>query len=208
MELAIIDYGAGNLLNVARAVQHIGYDAQITSSPEDVLAADVVILPGVGATADTVANLRRRGLDAAIAEFVASGRPFMGVCVGLQVLFETSEEGGEHSCLGILPGRVRKLPDGLKVPHIGWNQLRQVRPHPILVDIEDGTNFYFVHSYYANVTDPSLVVAEVDYGVTFPAVVARDNIVATQFHPEKSGQTGLRIYENFLRSVGSLLRSS
>lgn len=203
MKLAIIDYGAGNLLNVARAVQHIGYEPLITSSPDDVINADVVILPGVGATADTVATLRRKGLDMAIAEFVSSGRPFMGVCVGLQVLFETSDEGGEHDCLGILPGRVRKLPGGQKVPHIGWNQLRQVRPHPILTDIDDGTNFYFVHSYYADAADRSLVVAEVDYGVAFPAVIAKDNVVATQFHPEKSGQTGLRIYGNFLRSAAT-----
>jgi glutamine amidotransferase len=124
------------------------------------------------------------------------------------VLFETSEEGGEHDCLGILPGRVRKLPDGQKVPHIGWNQLRQVRSHPILADIEEGTNFYFVHSYYADAADRTMVVAEVDYGVSFPAVIAKDNVVATQFHPEKSGQIGLRIYENFLRSATLPLRSS
>ena len=201
VRLAIIDYGAGNLRNVARAVAHLGYQGCITAAPREVLAADAVILPGVGATADTVRNLRERGLDEAIAQFVASGRPFLGVCVGLQVLFEASEEGGEHDCLGILPGRVRRLPDGLKVPHIGWNRVRQTQEHPIFSGVPDGDFFYFVHSYYAAVGDPSLVAAETEYGVVFPAVVARDNLVATQFHPEKSGQTGLRIYANFLRQV-------
>jgi len=160
-----------------------------------------------------------------IREYIASGRPFLGICMGLQVLFSLSEEGGEHPCLDILPGRVRRLPDGLKVPHMGWNRVRQrcrhpifdgisdglkvphmgwnrVRQrcrHPIFDGISDGALFYFVHSYYAHPEEPSVVIGETDYGVTFPAVVAKDNIVATQFHPEKSAESGLRLYENFLR---------
>lgn len=198
MKLAIIDYGAGNLRNVARAVACLGYEGRITASPEEVLRADAVILPGVGATADTMRNLRQKGLDAAVAEFIASGRPFLGVCVGLQVLFEASEEGGLHDCLGILPGRVRRLPDGLKVPHIGWNRVRQLQKHPIFSGVADADFFYFVHSYYADTPEPALVVGETDYGVAFPAVVARANLVATQFHPEKSGALGLRFYQNFV----------
>jgi glutamine amidotransferase len=134
-----------------------------------------------------------------IREYIASGRPFLGICMGLQVLFSVSEEGGEHSCLDILPGRVRRLPDGLKVPHMGWNRIRRRCAHPIFEGISDGAFFYFVHSYYAQPEDPSVVIGETDYGVTFPAVVARDNIVATQFHPEKSAESGLRLYQNFLR---------
>jgi glutamine amidotransferase len=162
-----------------------------------------VILPGVGAAADTMSNLARCGLVDPIREFIASGRPFLGVCMGLQALLTVSEEGGEHPCLDILPGRVRRLPNGLKVPHMGWNRVRQRRAHPVFEGIPDGAFFYFVHSYYADPLDESVVVGDTDYGVTFPAVVARDNIVATQFHPEKSGQAGLRFYENFLRAASN-----
>ena len=146
-----------------------------------------------------MANLRRCALVDPIRDYIASGRPFLGVCMGQQALFDVSEEGGEHECLGVLPGRVVRLPGGLKVPHIGWNQVRIVRPHPIFDGIPDAAYFYFVHSYYPQPEDPSVVIGETEYGVRFPSVVARDNIVATQFHPEKSGADGLRMYENFLR---------
>jgi glutamine amidotransferase len=195
----IVDYGAGNLRSVARAVAHAGYEPVITSEPSAVEQAEVVILPGVGAAADTMANLARCGLVEPIRQYIASGRPFLGVCMGLQALFTVSEEGGEHPCLDILPGRVRRLPYGLKVPHMGWNRVHQRQPHPVFEAIPDGAFFYFVHSYYVNPQDPSVVAAETDYGVTFAAVVATTNIVATQFHPEKSGEAGLRLYENFLR---------
>ena len=198
VKLAIVDYGAGNLRSVARAVTHAGGEPLITSSPRDVAAAEALIVPGVGAAADTMDNLRRHGLVAPIREYIASGRPFLGVCMGQQVLFDVSEEGGEHPCLGILPGRIVRLPAGLKVPHMGWNQVHIVRPNPIFDGIPDGSYFYFVHSYYPRPDDPSVVVGETEYGVTFPSVVARDNIVATQFHPEKSGAMGLRMYGNFL----------
>jgi len=195
----VIDYGAGNLRSVAIALARLSFDPLVTSQPEAVDSADVVILPGVGAAADTMSNLAQRRLVEPIREYIASGRPFLGICMGLQVLFSLSEEGGEHPCLGILPGRVRRLPDGLKVPQMGWNRVRQRCSHPIFDGIPDGAFFYFVHSYYAQPEDPSVVIGETDYGVTFPAVVAKDNIVATQFHPEKSAESGLRLYENFLR---------
>jgi len=199
VKLVIVDYGAGNLRSVAKAVAHVGGQPLITTNPRDVAAAEALIVPGVGAAADTMRNLHDHGLVEPIRDYIASGRPFLGVCMGQQVLFDVSEEGGEHPCLGVLPGRVVRLPAGLKVPHMGWNQVRIVRPHPIFEGILDGSYFYFVHSFYPQPDDASVIVGETDYGVTFPSVVARDNLVATQFHPEKSGAMGLRMYENFLR---------
>jgi glutamine amidotransferase len=159
-------------------------------------------VPGVGAAADTMRNLRERGLVEPIRRYIAVGRPFLGVCMGLQALFTVSEEGGEHECLGVVPGRVRRLPAGLKVPHMGWNRVRQRRPHPVFDGIPDEAYFYFVHSYYPDPEDGSVVVGETDYGVTFASVVAADSLVATQFHPEKSGEVGLRFYQNFLTRFG------
>jgi glutamine amidotransferase len=199
VKLVIVDYGAGNLHSVARAVMHAGVRPLISSSARYVADAQALIVPGVGAAADTMANLRRHELVEPIREYIASGRPFLGVCMGQQALFDVSEEGGEHECLGVLPGRVVRLPQGLKVPHMGWNQVRQVRPHPIFDDIPDGAYFYFVHSYYPRPGDPAVIVGETEYGVSFPSVVGRGNIVATQFHPEKSGAMGLRMYSNFLK---------
>src|SRR3990170_1765297 len=198
MIVTVVDYGAGNLRSVARAVARAGYEALISSRAEDIDAADALIVPGVGAAADTMRNLRERGMVEPVRRYIDSGRPFLGVCMGLQALLDVSEEGGEHRCLGVISGRVKRLPTGLKVPHMGWNRVRQVRPHPIFDGIEDGAYFYFVHSYYPAPEDPSVVIGETDYGLTFPSVVARDNLVATQFHPEKSGQAGLRLYANFL----------
>ena len=198
MNLVVVDYGAGNLHSVARAVAHAGVRPLITSNPRYLDDADAVIVPGVGAAADTMKNLRERQLAGPIKEYIASGRPFLGVCMGQQALFDVSEEGGEHECLGVLPGRVVRLPDGQKVPHMGWNQVHFTRKHPIFEGIDDGSYFYFVHSYYPRPEDPAVVIGETEYGVRFPSVVAKDNLVATQFHPEKSGQMGLRMYENFL----------
>jgi glutamine amidotransferase len=203
VKLVIVDYGAGNLHSVARAVMHAGTRPLITSSARYVAEADALIVPGVGAAADTMLNLRRHRLVEPIKEFIASGRPFLGVCMGQQALFDVSEEGGEHECLGVLPGRVVRLPGGLKVPHMGWNQVKFVRPHPIFSGIPDRSYFYFVHSYYPRPEDPAMVVGETEYGVTFPSIVARDNVVATQFHPEKSGRVGLKMYANFLRIAAS-----
>ena len=197
--IAIIDYGAGNLRSVVNAITRLGYQPEVTNSPGGVLNARVVILPGVGAAADTMANLRSLGLAGAIRQFIAEGRPFLGVCIGLQVLLTDTEEGGWNECLGIIPGRVRRLPSGLKIPHMGWNQVKQKVSHPVFNGIPDKANFYFVHSYYAEPEDSSLVVGETDYGIPICSVLAKDNVVATQFHPEKSGELGLRMYDNFLR---------
>lgn len=199
MKIVIVDYGAGNLHSVSRAVIHSGVRPLVTSSARYVSEADALIVPGVGAAADTMANLIRHHLVEPIKEYIDSGRPFLGVCMGQQALFDISEEGGRHECLGVLPGRVVRLPDGQKVPHMGWNQVRQVKPHPIFAGIPDNSFFYFVHSYYPSPEDPAVVIGETEYGVKFPSVVARDNVVATQFHPEKSGEMGLRMYSNFLK---------
>ena len=203
-QVVIVDYGAGNLRSVARAVAHQGYEPLVSCDPRAVDAAAVLILPGVGAAADTMRNLRQGGLVQPLREYIASGRPFLGVCMGQQALLSISEEGGEHACLDIIPGRVRRLPGGLKVPHMGWNQVRQRSLHPVFEGIDDGAYFYFVHSYYPDPDDPEVVIGETDYGVTFASVLARDNLVATQFHPEKSGSAGLRFYKNFLeRAFGA-----
>ena len=201
--IAIIDYGAGNLRSVAKAIEKVGYISRVTSSPDEVMAAEAVILPGVGAAGDTMRSLQALDMVEPIRRIIAQGCPFFGVCMGLQVLFTFSEEGGGQECLGVLPGVVRRLPPGLKVPHMGWNQVRRTAAHPLFRGIPDGANFYFVHSYYAEV-DGSLVAAETDYGINFCSVIVRGNLVATQFHPEKSGSLGLRLYYNFLKySLGS-----
>lgn len=199
MKVVVVDYGAGNLHSVSRAVVNAGTRPLVTSNAAYLKDAEALIVPGVGAAADTMANLRRSGFVEPIREYIASGRPFLGVCMGQQALFDVSEEGGEHECLGILPGRVVRFATGLKVPHMGWNQVRIAQPHPIFDGIADGSNFYFVHSYYPKPEDANVVIGETDYGVTFPSVIARDNVVATQFHPEKSGEAGLRMYANFLK---------
>jgi len=173
----------------------------ITSDPTEVLQAEKVILPGVGAAGCTVESLKKLGLTKAINEYIAADRPFLGICIGLQVLFSTTEEGGGSDCMGIIPGRVKKLPPGLKIPHMGWNQVRQKQAHPVFEGIADDTNFYFVHSYYIVPEDESIVIGETEYDIIFCSAIARGNLVATQFHPEKSGEFGLKIYQNFLRPV-------
>lgn len=199
--IAIVDYGAGNIRNVLRALAHLGYDAKITADHREIMDAEAVVLPGVGAAGDTVAGLRRRGLDDVVRRVVELDRPFMGVCVGLQVLFDTTEEGGLQPCLGILPGEVRRLPAGLKVPHMGWNQVRQRAGVPAFDGIPDESNFYFVHSYYVEPLEPQIVTGTTRYGLEFCCAVSRGNLFATQFHPEKSGPNGLRVYDNFLKST-------
>ena len=200
-EVVILDYGAGNLRSVTRAVAHAGVEAEVTTDWRAIEDARALILPGVGAAADTMANLVSRELVEPIRAYIASGRPFLGVCMGMQALFDLSEEGGHHECLGVLPGRIVRFPEGdHTVPHMGWNTFELKQPHPVFDGIEDGAFAYFVHSYYAAPTDPSVVVAETEYaGVRFPAAVGRGNLLATQFHPEKSGADGLRLYANFLR---------
>jgi glutamine amidotransferase len=203
--IAIVDYKAGNLTSVARALDHLGHRCEITDRPEKVRAADRVILPGVGAAGATMENLHALGLDECLRnEVVKAGAPFLGICIGIQVLLDRSEEDGGVNCLGIVPGRVVKFPksiDGrpLKVPQIGWNRVRQERPHPIFAGVPDNTHFYFVNSYYPVADDASVVIGASDYGVPFAAAIARDNVIATQFHLEKSGTAGLRMLDNFCR---------
>jgi glutamine amidotransferase len=197
--IAIIDYGAGNLRSVVNAVSRLGYQPKVTSRPAEVLNAQAVILPGVGAAADTIANLKKLELVSPIQRFIAEGRPFLGVCIGLQVLFTGTDEGGGYECLNIIPGRVRKLPPGQKIPHMGWNQVKQKVSHPIFNGIPDGANFYFVHSYYVKPNDDSLVAGETEYGIPFCSAITRGKLVATQFHPEKSGEVGLKVYDNFIK---------
>ncbi|MEX2237265.1 MAG: imidazole glycerol phosphate synthase subunit HisH [Dehalococcoidia bacterium] len=199
MEAVIVDYGAGNLRSVARAVARAGFEPIVSDKPAAVEAARIVILPGVGAAAHTMASLRERGLEKPLKAYIASGRPFLGVCMGLQALMTYSEEGGRHECLDIIPGRVTRLPEGLKTPQMGWNSIQDLKSHPVLKDIPEGAYFYFVHSYYVEPEDQSVVAATTEYGCTMPSVVIKDNIVATQFHPEKSGAHGLRFYRNFLQ---------
>lgn len=194
----MLDYGAGNLHSVVRAVERVGGKPRVSDRARDVAAARLLIMPGVGAAADTMRNLTDRGLVGPVQEYIASGRPFLGVCMGLQALLTYSEEGGWHDCLNVIPGAVRRLPDGQKVPHMGWNTVRQVRPHPIFAGIPDDSYFYFLHSYCVEPDDETCVIGETEYGRRFPALIARGAIVATQFHPEKSGAHGLQIYANFL----------
>ena len=199
--IVIIDYGAGNLRSVCNAVSRLGYRVKITRAAEDIGAAEAVILPGVGAAADTVTALRQLGLVGPVQQYVAEDRPFLGICIGLQVLLTGTEEGGGHECLDIIKGRVIRLPSGLKIPHMGWNQVKQMMRHPIFTGIPDDANFYFVHSYYVNPEDKRLIAGETEYGVSFPSIIIRGNLIATQFHPEKSGNMGLKFYDNFFKLV-------
>jgi glutamine amidotransferase len=187
---------------VAKALAKLGYMARVTSEPAAVAEAEAIILPGVGAAADAMENLRRLGLVDTLREAVAQNKPFFGVCLGLQILFAASEEGGWHECLGVLPGTVRRLPPGPKTPHMGWNRVKQIGDHPLWKKVPDDSFFYFVHSYYVDPGDTSTVIGETEYGLTFPSVVARGNLVGTQFHPEKSGDTGLWVYDNFCQMAG------
>lgn len=202
--IAIVDYGMGNLRSVQKGLEKVGSCAEIVRTPEKVRGADKLILPGVGAFGDAMKHLRERDLVEPILEFARSGRPFLGVCLGLQLFFDVSCEEGEFTGLGLLPGKVvrfdfRDTPAGrgLKVPHMGWNPVRWERPSPLLSGIASGTHFYFVHAYHAVLADPRDTLGWCDYGYPFAAVVHRDNLFATQFHPEKSQQAGLQILANF-----------
>lgn len=198
--IAIIDYGAGNLRSVAKAFEKLGFPPSVTTDPKVVAAADAVVLPGVGAAGDTMNNLAARGMVETIGNVIATGKPFFGVCLGLQLLFETSDEGGVD-CMGLLQGKVRHLGGAVKVPHIGWNQVRLARAHPLFEGVDSVPYFYFVHSYYADPADKLLVAGTTEYGTSFCSFVAKGNLVATQFHPEKSGALGLQLYDNFVRRI-------
>lgn len=201
--IAVVDYGRGNLWSVQNGFARVGVQVQVSADPEVIRRAEAVVFPGVGAFRDCLQNLARRGLDEALLEVIRSGRPVLAICVGMQALLAESEEFGVTPGLAVVAGQVRRFssptsgPTRLKVPHMGWNQLRMVRPCPLLRGIPDGAFTYFVHSYYAVPEDPEVVVACTEYGVEFAAVLWRDNLFATQFHPEKSQAYGLHILQNF-----------
>lgn len=197
--IAILDYGMGNLRSVQKGFEKVGHPAVVTSDPDQAAAADKIVLPGVGAFEDAVAELRRRGLAEVVKDSIQAGKPFLGVCLGLQLLFDVSFENGEHAGLGVLAGKVVRFraPEGCSVPHMGWNQLAIRRRAPILEGLPDGTYAYFVHSYYVVPADQAVVATETDYAGPFCSMVWRDNLFATQFHPEKSQADGLRMLRNF-----------
>lgn len=197
--IAIIDYGMGNLRSVEKAFEHVGHQAVVTGDAAEVARADKVVLPGVGAFEDAMSELRRRELIGPVLTAIDSGKPFLGICLGLQLLFETSYENGRHQGLGVLAGEVVRfdLPPEYSVPHMGWNDLAIRRPAPIFKDTAPGAQVYFVHSYYVVPRDPEVIATETDYHRPFCSAVWRDNLVATQFHPEKSQSVGLAMLRNF-----------
>ena len=196
--IAVIDYGMGNLRSVAKALESAGAnEVKLSSDAGIIQQADKIVLPGVGAIKEAMRELKRLGLIKVINKNIFK-KPFLGICLGLQLLFERSEEGGRVRGLGVFKGTVRRFPDKLKVPHMGWNQVRQQNAHALWSGIEDDTRFYFVHSYYAQVEDEQMVSGVSDYGLPFTCAVARDNIFAVQFHPEKSHTAGLRMLRNFV----------
>ncbi|HJA40327.1 MAG TPA: imidazole glycerol phosphate synthase subunit HisH [Firmicutes bacterium] len=202
--IAIIDYGAGNLGSVEKAFRMLGAEVLITANPNDVLQADGVVLPGVGHFKDCMDKITCSNMDQAIAEVIQNQRPFLGICVGLQMLFESSEEGKEPVAgLGILKGKIKKfcLPKSYKVPHMGWNQVQIKKNSPIFAEIADASYFYFVHTYYLEAEDPEMVIGTTDYGIIFDAVIQQNALFACQFHPEKSGKTGLKFLRNFVEFV-------
>lgn len=201
MAVAIVDYGMGNLHSVSKAVERLGYDSLVTGDPEQLLAADSVILPGVGAFGDAMAHLRENGLDEVVRKSAASGQPLLGICLGMQLLFSSSEEHGVHEGLGILPGSVVRFAprDGFKVPHMGWNRLAFRQPEsPLLNGLQEG-HVYFVHSYHVQTQQDSDLIAVTDYGHPVTAVAGQGNVFGMQFHPEKSGELGMQLLGNFLK---------
>lgn len=208
--LAVVDYGAGNLHSIVKALEALGTRPVVTDDPADLSGAAAIVFPGQGSACDAMFRLRGRHLVNPLAEAIAAGTPFLGVCLGMQVLLDLSTEGREQPlgcdepCLGIVQGTVRRLPalPGLKIPHMGWNAVHPVVDSPLFSGIPDGMHFYHVHSYYADVEDTTLVAATTDHGITFATALWRGSFMATQFHPEKSGYWGLRLLENFLHHAG------
>ncbi len=200
--IAVVDYDAGNVKSVEKAIEKLGAKHILTSDPAEIAKADAVILPGVGNFGDCVSKLKERGLDVALKEYAASGKPFLGICVGLQLLFDESEESPGVKGLGILPGKIKRFPGSadLKVPQIGWNDIVESKGR-LLEGINKETYFYFVHSYYLDAADPAIVSSKAEYGVKFDSSVESGNVYATQFHPEKSSDAGLRVLKNFLDLV-------
>jgi len=199
--VVIIDYGVGNLRSIEKALAATGTKALVSDNDQILLAADALVLPGVGAFGACMKSLNERGFDRIVVERAAAGVPLLGICVGMQMLFEESEEFGKTTGLGLLPGRVRRFQGDLVVPHVGWNQVRQRQEHPLLQNIEDQTFFYFVHSYFCTVDAPEVSVGETDYGGSFASIVSKGNISGVQFHPEKSQTAGLRLLSNFAENL-------
>jgi glutamine amidotransferase len=205
--IAIADYGIGNLGSVTKAFRRCGAEVRLTGDPGELRAADAVVLPGDGAFAATMDEIESRGLVPVLRETVVRGKPLLGICIGMQLLFEESEEHGLTRGLAFLPGRVRRFEGDLPVPHMGWNELRPRRPHPMLDGLAAGSYVYFVHSYYCDAPD-DVVIASSDYGREFAAVVGRGSVVGVQFHPEKSQEVGLRMVEGFVKMVDAARRAA
>lgn len=197
LKIVVVDYGSGNLRSVAKALEKADITPIISEDPQDLISSDAAILPGVGSGLAAMESLRQRGLVEPLREFVASGRPFMGVCLGLQLLMDNTEEGGAQ-CLGVVHGDVKHLPTAHKTPHMGWNTVTLLENHPVLKNVPREAYFYFVHSYFVEPIDDRLAIGVTEYGLEFCSVLATDRLVATQFHPEKSGALGLLIYKNFV----------
>lgn len=217
--IAVVDYHMGNLRSVEKGLEKVGFEAVITSSPQKILDAQAIVLPGVGAFRDCMRNLERLGLIESILQCIRKGKPFLGICLGTQVLFSESEEFGIHPGLGIIKGKVRRFPEGmtggsknkadssvikLKIPHMGWNTILRVRESPLVKKIEDNAHFYFVHSYYVDPEEKDWVIATTTYGIEFASMVGKDHIFACQFHPEKSQSVGLAVLKNFGDFAGSM----
>ena len=199
-KIVIVDYGAGNLRSVEKAFERLGYPAVVSGEPDILLNADGVILPGVGSSGSAMAALEKRGLVGPLVDKAEGGTPFFGVCLGLQLLMNGSDEDS-RPCLGLFPGWVRRIPSELKVPHMGWNQVHIKQEHPVFSGVDNNSYFYFVHSFFPRPEEEGIVAARTTYGDTFASAVWRDNVFATQFHPEKSGEIGLKLYENFVRMM-------
>jgi glutamine amidotransferase len=206
LKLVIIDYDASNLHSVRKALVALGHQPSIANDPTVVAEADAVVLPGVGAAGDAMRHLTELGLVPVLREFAGQGKPFFGVCVGMQLMFESSDEDGGIECLGLLAGRVRRLPDGVTVPHMGWNSVHLRDDHPAFAGIRDDSYFYFVHSYYPEPAEPEVVLGTTRHGLEFAAAVAKGNLLGVQFHPEKSGPAGLSLYDGFVRQSARLAR--
>jgi imidazole glycerol-phosphate synthase subunit HisH len=205
--IAIADYGIGNLGSVTKAFRHAGAEVRLTGDALALRRADALVLPGDGAFAATMGEIEARGFVSVLREAAEKGKPLLGICIGMQLLFEESEEHGRHRGLGLLPGRVRRFEGDLPVPHMGWNRLRALRAHPILDGVPDGAHVYFVHSYYCDAPD-DVVIAVSDYGRDFAAVVGKGSVLGVQFHPEKSQEVGLRMVEGFVRIVDAARRAA
>ena len=199
--IAIVDYGMGNLRSALRGIEKVGGEARIIQSPREMIGARAIVLPGDGAFGQAMVNLRTAGWIEPLKQACADGVPFLGICVGMQLLFEASEEMGRHAGLGILAGEVKRFPPGLKVPQMGWNQLHLQQSHPLLRNVPNDGYAYFVHSYYCAPHDSSITLATTDYGIDFASIVGRGNLWGTQFHPEKSQVVGLKLLENFVALV-------